>query len=178
MGPRISTLAPPYGRPSPRRRSGRGAPLRKAPSLLVSCLAVFAVTFGVGIVLPPLLGPLLETNGQPSRAASVVVTRVIDGDTFVLSDGEHIRIENIDTAEMPPRSRCPYEQTMALAARARLGELIRSGGPVTLHRGLRDRDVYDRLLRRVMVAGRDVGDQLVAEGLAQRWMGHKASWCQ
>jgi len=166
-----------YGRPSPRRRKGKVAPRRKTPSLLVSCLAVFAVTFGVGIVLPPLVGPLLQTNGQPSPAASVVVTRVIDGDTFVLSDGERVRIENIDTAEMPPRSQCPYERKMALAAKARLGELVRAGGPVTLHRGLRDRDAYDRLLRRVKAAGRDVGDQLVAEGLAQRWMGRKASWC-
>jgi len=177
MVSRISTPTPSYARPTSRRRKGKAAPRRKAPSLLVSCLAVFAVTFGAGIVLPPLLRPLLETNGQPSRAAPVVVTRVIDGDTFVLSDGERVRIENIDTAEMPPRSRCPYEQTMALAAKARLGELIRSGGPVTLHRGLRDRDAYDRLLRRVKLAGRDVGDQLVAEGVAQRWMGHKASWC-
>lgn len=129
------------------------------------------------MVLPPLLGPLLETNGQPGRGPSVVVTRVIDGDTFILSDGERVRIEKIDTAEMPPRSRCSYEQEIAQAAKVRLGELIQSGGPVTLYRGLRDRDVYDRLLRRVKVAGRDVGDQLVAEGLAQRWMGHKASWC-
>lgn len=102
--------------------------------------------------------------------------RVIDGDTFELLGGERVRILNIDTAEMPPRSRCAREEELALAAKQRLGALLR-GGELTLHQGYEDRDVYGRLLRRVEVEGVDVGDTLIAEGLAQPWRGHRATWC-
>jgi len=144
----------------------------KSVSLLVSCAAVFVLTFagGLALIAPPL-------PSEPVVAETISVARVIDGDTLVLSDGERVRIENIDTAEMPPRSRCPYEEQMALRAKARLGDLEAAGGSITLTRTSRERDPYGRLLRRVRIDGADVGDQLVREGLAKRWMGRKATWC-
>ena len=105
-----------------------------------------------------------------------VPVRVIDGDTFVIADGEHVRIENIDTAEMPPRALCAEEARPALAAKARLKALLRGGDEVVLAAVDRGRDPYGRLLRRVRIDGRDVGELLVGEGLAQRWRGRKASW--
>ncbi|HEY8616166.1 MAG TPA: thermonuclease family protein [Phenylobacterium sp.] len=102
---------------------------------------------------------------------------MIDGDTLVLAGGDRVRILNIDTAEMPPRSRCAAEEQLALAAKDRLAELTGRAAKVTLTKAGRERDDYGRLLRRVEVDGRDVGDLLVAEGLAQRWGGRKARWC-
>lgn len=128
-----------------------------------------------------LLWPLFDLQvpgyrGGIAEGQGVQVAWVIDGDTFELSDGERVRILNIDTAEMPPRSQCRAERDLALAAKARLSELIRQG-EVTLVREGRDRDRYDRRLRRVMVDGRDVGDLLIHEGLAQPWRGRKVDWC-
>jgi len=41
----------------------------------------------------------------------------------------------------------------------------------------RDRDVYGRLLRNVSVNGRDVGEALIADGLARAYAGGRRSWC-
>jgi endonuclease YncB( thermonuclease family) len=41
----------------------------------------------------------------------------------------------------------------------------------------RDRDPNGRLLRHLAVNGRDVGDSLVAAGLARRYGGAKKAWC-
>lgn len=104
---------------------------------------------------------------------------VVDGDTLRLPSGERVRLVGIDTAEMPPRAACDREVQLALAAKARLQQLVRGAEEVSLRRpaGERDRDRYDRLLRDVFVDGHDAGDILVSEGLAQVWRGRKARWC-
>jgi len=99
--------------------------------------------------------------------------RVTDGDTFRIRE-ERIRIANIDTPEMPGRARCDAEAELALAARARLSRLLAAGDIRLAREGV---DRYGRTLARVRAGGVDVGDQLVRERLAQRWMGRKASWC-
>lgn len=102
--------------------------------------------------------------------------RVVDGDTLRLPDGERVRLLNIDTPEMPPRSQCENERRLALEAKARLQALVREG-ELIFQPGPRDRDRYGRQLRRVEINGRDLGDQLIVEGLAQPWAGAKANWC-
>jgi endonuclease YncB( thermonuclease family) len=52
-----------------------------------------------------------------------------------------------------------------------------NSGPVTIGRGARDRDPNGRLLRNLSVGGRDVGETLVALGLARRYGGAKKPWC-
>ncbi len=104
------------------------------------------------------------------RAADI---RITDGDTFRVLE-ERIRIENIDTPEMPGRARCPAEAQLAVQAKARLGQLL-AAGDIRLARNGEDR--YGRTLARVSVNGVDVGEQLVREGAAQRWAGRKAQWC-
>ena len=144
--------------------------------LLLVCGSVFAAIFVGGLLLTR-EETLPSLPVAPAQApAAFHVARVVDGDTFVLAGGEKVRILNIDTAEMPPRSRCPREEQLAVAAKVRTSTLLQ-GQPVTLTRQGRDRDRFDRLLRRVSVDGRDVGELLIREGLAQRWEGHKAAWC-
>jgi endonuclease YncB( thermonuclease family) len=99
---------------------------------------------------------------------------VVDGDTFYLG-GEKIRIAGIDAPETHP-SRCPSEEALGNAATARLQELL-SGGAITLSSIDRDRDRYGRLLRNVAVDGQDVGDTLVAEGVARPYGSGRRSWC-
>lgn len=106
-------------------------------------------------------------------------TYITDGDTIRLSTGDRVRLAGIDAPEMPPRAACDLEIELALAAKARLQDLIRNADVVALRRpsGERDQDRYGRLLRDVIVDGRDAGVILVDEGLAQVWQGRKAKWC-
>ena len=101
-------------------------------------------------------------------------TCVVDGDTFWLA-GEKIRIADINAPETHG-AECPSEQSRGEAATRRLIALL-NAGPVTLEAGTRDRDRYGRLLRIVMRGGRSLGEQLVSEGLAERWQGRRGSWC-
>ncbi|GAA1803251.1 thermonuclease family protein [Nesterenkonia flava] len=88
---------------------------------------------------------------------TAVVTRVIDGDTLELADGERVRLLGIDS---PERGECHFD-----TASARMSELV-LGQSVTLTRAGEDRDRYDRLLRYVDVDGTDAGLTLIQEGLA------------
>jgi len=99
---------------------------------------------------------------------------VVDGDTFWI-DGEKVRIADIDAPETHP-SRCPEEARLGNAATARLQALL-SAGPVTLEAADRDTDRYGRKLRIVTRGGRSIGAQLVDEGLARPWEGHRRPWC-
>ena len=144
--------------PLRRRRTSGLSPVK----LLAACLAVFTLTVGGGLAWPHLQG----ASGRFTSAAQARVVRVIDGDTFVLATGEHVRILNIDTAEMPPRADCAREATLALQAKARLRSLLEDGRVELVRRG-RDQDRYGRLLRLVQVGEQDVGEVLVREGLAQ-----------
>lgn len=116
------------------------------------------------------------SNGQkfsicPRRA----VTCVVDGDTFWL-DGVKIRIADIDTPEVRT-PQCSSERALGIRATARLIDLL-NAGPFELRRASGgEYDRYGRLLRVVVRDGKSIGAQLVEEGLAHTWVGHKEPWC-
>jgi len=101
-------------------------------------------------------------------------TCVVDGDTIWLN-GEKIRIADINTPETH-RPGCTFEKTLGNAATLRLVALL-NDGPFELKKTGRNRDRYGRLLRTVTRNGASLGDQLVAEGLAERWSGKRSNWC-
>lgn len=103
---------------------------------------------------------------------------VLDGDTIVL-DGTHIRIANIDAPEIH-HFHCDAELRLGLVAKRRMAELLNSG-PVTMHpgdpRNGRIKDRYGRTLATIEVDGKDVGEIMIAEGLARPWGGKREPWC-
>lgn len=102
-------------------------------------------------------------------------TCVVDGDTFWL-DGVKIRIANIDTPEVTS-PQCPAERALGMTATRRLIDLLNIG-PFELHTTSgSEYDRYGRLLRVVVRDGKSLGEQLVNEGLAHTWIGHKEPWC-
>lgn len=111
-----------------------------------------------------------------ASTASAAV-KVVDGDTIVL-DGETVRIRNIDTPEIGS-PKCQAELKAGLKAKQRLQAIVKDK-TVSLKRGDGSRmtDRYGRTLALVFVDGRDVGEQLVSEGLARRWNGKRRPWCQ
>jgi endonuclease YncB( thermonuclease family) len=86
-----------------------------------------------------------------------LVTRVVDGDTLELGNGETVRLVGIDTPEV---GQCGYDRASAALAR------LVSGHQVELVRSDEDRDHYGRLLRYVDVGNLDAGLRLVKSGLA------------
>jgi endonuclease YncB( thermonuclease family) len=95
---------------------------------------------------------------KPKPAGRIAwVTRVIDGDTVELGNGESVRLVGIDTPEV---GECGYERASQNLERLVLGKQVR------LVRSDEDRDGYGRLLRYVDVGPMDAGLRLVKNGVA------------
>jgi endonuclease YncB( thermonuclease family) len=113
----------------------------------------------------------LATPASAQRGA-----QAIDGDTIRVS-GQVVRLAGIDAPELH-RPRCPLERAMARKARDRLQALVAGG--VRLE-ALAGQDRYRRTLARVLDRrGRDVGQVLIAEGLAVPYHGRgpQKRWCE
>ncbi len=113
------------------------------------------------IIISGLAGFLVGCGGDTPGYEEALVTRVIDGDTVELLDGQHVRYLCIDTPEVGEDY---YDK-----ATRRNRELV-EGKVVELWTGLENRDVYGRLLRFVFVDGIFVNAELVAEGLATAYI--------
>jgi len=99
---------------------------------------------------------------------------IVDGDTFHYHFTT-IRVADIDAPETHP-PRCAQEAELGHRATLRLQELLNQG-PFTLQPIDRDHDQYGRALKIVMRGDTSLGAQLVSEGLARRWTGHREPWC-
>lgn len=99
---------------------------------------------------------------------------VVDGDTFWLH-GEKIRIADINAPETHGAG-CQAELALGNRATWRLLALL-NAGPFTLEIHGRATDRYGRDLRVVKRNGHSLGGQLVSEGLAEPWRGHRSNWC-
>ncbi|MBI5783011.1 MAG: thermonuclease family protein, partial [Gammaproteobacteria bacterium] len=98
-------------------------------------------------------------------AAEVTEIRhVIDGDTVILRNRQHVRLIGINAPELG-KDGAP-DQPLAVRGRDRLAQLVR-GQRVTLAFERERQDHYGRLLAHVLLPdGRDVGEILLREGLA------------
>jgi len=107
-------------------------------------------------------------------AALAAEISIVDGDRFVMPDGEVVRIENIRTPSVDSGADCVIERQTGEKTIARVKELFAECPPV-LDRLYRDRN--GRTEARVEVCGKDLGDMLISEGLAIFRDAPKA-WCQ
>lgn len=105
----------------------------------------------------------------------VRITCVVDGDTIWL-DRVKIRIADINAPEVSA-PQCASEKILADRATDRLIALLNTGPFEISPIGNRDEDQYGRKLRVLSRSGRSLGDQLVTEGLAKTWVGHREPWC-
>lgn len=110
-------------------------------------------------------------RGRTNRADGDV--HVVDGDTFFLGE-EKIRIKGIDTPEIGD-PKCLAERLLGEQAKLYLAERLNSGEPLELERV--ETDQYGRTLAYIYVGGRSVGQELIDNGLAVAYRGHKCDWC-
>lgn len=116
----------------------------------------------------------------------VVLTRVIDGDTVAfqanwlpdpLKKELSIRVFGVDTPEKSFRAKCPSEEQRGQAATAFTKQLINASTKRQII--LMDWDKYGgRVLGDVILDGKSLRQQLIANGFAREYYGEaKTSWC-
>ena len=92
-----------------------------------------------------------------------------DGDTFRAT----FRIANIDTPEI--KGECDAERELAQRAKVFTERFLAQGNIVIRQSGI---DRYGRVLAVVSREGHDLGEALIAEGLARPWKGKREQWCK
>ncbi len=86
------------------------------------------------------------------------VVRVVDGDTFVISSGEKVRLIGVDT---PETDEIYYDEATTFLSDMVLGKEVLLEGDIS------NWDKYGRLLRYVWIDDVFVNEQLVREGFAE-----------
>ncbi len=92
-----------------------------------------------------------------------------DGDTFRAT----FRIANIDTPEI--KGECDAERQLAQRAKVFTERFLAQGNIEIRQSGI---DRYGRVLAVVSREGSDLGEALIAEGLARPWKGKREQWCK
>ena len=136
--------------------------------ILVVCALILArvATSGLGAEVISSQQTPVEISQTTEK---VRVAKILDGDTFDLSDGRRVRYIGINTPEMTDQNKQP--QCFALEAKAENEKLL-AGKKIRLEKDLSNRDKYGRLLRFVYVedeSGREifVNDYLARQGFAR-----------
>ena len=91
-----------------------------------------------------------------------------DGDTFRAT----FRIANIDTPEI--EGKCEAERDLAQKAKLFTERFLARGDVVIRQTGV---DRYGRILALVTSDQQDLGEALIAAGLARTWKGRREQWC-
>ncbi|MCI5040724.1 thermonuclease family protein [Cognatishimia sp. D5M38] len=114
--------------------------------------------------------PVAHAETIPSRSIYLV-----DGDTAKYR-GENYRLVGYDTPETW-KPKCGFEKALGEAATERARELVNDARAIDLI-VLPGKDKYGRGLARILIQGQDLGDILISEGLARRYVsGKRRSWC-
>jgi len=117
--------------------------------------------------------------GVSKGATQCKVVSVIDGDTVTVwcggTDFQRTRLTGFDTPEIfSPQ--CASERWLGLRATAALKGNLWSAGRIGIEPSGHDR--YGRLLARMTVDGRSVGNDLIARDLARPYSGgRRPGWC-
>jgi micrococcal nuclease len=114
-------------------------------------------------------------RGRGSETAARM--RVIDGDTLEdMREDVTYRVVNIDTPETGPRARCDAERNLGNRATEMVRALV-SGAQQMEMRETGRIDRYGRTIAFVLIDGRDLGETLIAQGVARPWRGRREPWC-
>lgn len=115
----------------------------------------------VFLLIPPKRRERAPVTTVEEAQKQITVSKIIDGDTFELSDGNRVRLIGVDT----PESNQPfYGEAMALSESLLLGRRIGHEA------GTEERDRYGRLLWHVYADSIFVNAEIVARGMGQVYL--------
>ncbi len=115
-------------------------------------------------VATPAATPTINQATTSAEITKVIVTRIIDGDTFEISDGSKVRLIGINSPEI--KGEGGKSDCFALEAKNKLASLL-NGKEVYLRRDVSEVDKYNRLLRYAYVDNLLVNEYMLSEGYAQ-----------
>lgn len=101
--------------------------------------------------------------------------QALAADTVVV-DGRHLKLSNAETPVRIPQARCWAEALAAREARRRVNEITANVRDIDIAPTGR-KDEYGRELAQVSFDGIDLGDALIAEGMAVRPGAAPFDWC-
>lgn len=168
----------------------RFRPTRRAPSFKPTRSGIRRALWMVPLLLlagalldPSLIRPFGPLAAPPERVATQFTpcgrgrgpACIVDGDTFKLGD-RRIRITGIDAPELH-EPRCAEEAALARKSADRLLALLNEGSFDMIAHRLQRQDRHGRDLMVLERNGQSIGDRLMSEGLAHRYIGSKRSWC-
>ena len=91
----------------------------------------------------------------------VTIAKVIDGDTYITTQDEHIRLANADTPE--------EGQPLHDEAKEFVKNLIEGKEVIIIRDTEHPLDKFGRTIARVIINGEDLGELLIKKGYARRW---------
>ena len=101
-------------------------------------------------------------GGAPTAIAASNVAKIVDGDTITMSNGEKVRLIQIDTPELASK------ECYGIQAKSELSKLLNQAGDVSLTSdpNLDEVDKYGRLLRYVFIGNTNLNLKLIEIGAA------------
>lgn len=114
------------------------------------------------MVLAALVGSATSASASSARTSTSVVASVADGDTLSLTDGQRVRLIQIDTPELGSGECYSRAARKELLERAPIGSVV----SLEVDPGLDRTDRYGRLLRYVRRGTMNVNIALVRAGAA------------
>ena len=101
-------------------------------------------------------------GGAPTAYAASNVSKVVDGDTITMSNGEKVRLIQIDTPELASK------ECYGIQAKSELSKLLNQASEVSLTSdpNLDEVDKYGRLLRYVFIGNTNLNLKLIEIGAA------------
>jgi endonuclease YncB( thermonuclease family) len=132
---------------------------------------------GMGALPKVVYGLSNDAAGNQGGPISPGSIQVLDGDT-IRTRGAVYRLVGFDTPESGSSARCERERQLAAAATRRLRQLVAGGGLILTRvrcacaagtEGTQ-RCNFGRLCGTLRARGREVGEILIAEGLARRYV--------
>lgn len=149
-------------------------------ALGAACFVVVLVAGATALnaIDPPRQAQAVAPNQEiRGRVTPTRHLRVVDGDAVEdTRTGTVYRLENIDTPETGDRARCNAERALGARASEAARSLISNAIAVDLHPTGRT-DSYGRVIALLTLDGRDLGEILIADGLARPWRGRREPWC-
>jgi len=152
--------------------------MRRGPIPFYAFLGIVVVSAALTIMPAPRAEiPRAELTQQRAQQRAPRNISMLDGDTLI-DRRAHVtyRVANIDTPEAGDNARCIAERQHAARATAAARRLVTSAQQLDI-RSTGRIDRYGRTVAYVLIDGRDLGEALIAEGLARPWRGRREPWC-